>query len=261
MTATAGSGRVTLSIEGPVARVLFDRPAARNAMTFAMYAELLEACDAIDAAPGLRAAAFRGAGDAFVAGTDISEFTVFAGREDGIAYERRVEAVIGRLERLTIPTLAIIDGPAMGGGLVLAAACDLRLVTTRARLGVPIAQTLGNCLSAANIARLVQVFGRGRVRAMLLAAETLDGPEARAAGFALDCVAPEELEARVESTLSRLATAAPLTIAATRELLRRLEQDEAVDDDDVVGRVYASADFREGVAAFLAKRKAAWKGA
>jgi enoyl-CoA hydratase len=260
MTAEAESGRVTLAVEGPVARVTFDRPAARNAMTFAMYAELLEVCDAIDATPGLRAAAFRGAGEAFVAGTDIYEFTAFAGAEDGLAYERRVETVIDRLERLTVPTLAVIDGPAMGGGLVLATACDLRLVTTRARLGVPIAQTLGNCLSAANIARLVRAFGAGRVRAMLLASETLDGPEARAAGFALDCVAPEALDARVESALSRLATAAPLTVAATRELLGRLERDEGVDDEDVVGRVYGSADFREGVAAFLGKRKAAWTG-
>jgi enoyl-CoA hydratase len=256
----AGSGRVALAIEGPVARVTFDRPAARNAMTFAMYTELLEVCDAIDAADGLRAALFRGAGEAFVAGTDIAEFADFQSGADGLAYEERVEGVISRLERLSVPTVAAVDGPAMGGGLVLAAVCDIRIVTPRARFGVPIARTLGNCLSAANLARLSRAVGPARARSLLLLSETLDGAEAKALGFALDCVPPEALGERCERVLARLAEAAPLTLAATRTLLRRLEAAAAADDADVIASVYGSDDFREGRAAFLQKRKPAWSG-
>lgn len=260
MDALTDRGRVTLVLDGPVARVTFDRPAARNAMTFAMYAELLEVCDAIDAAAGLRAAVFVGAGEAFVAGTDIAEFAGFRSGADGVDYEQRVEGVVARLERLAVPTIAAVDGPAMGGGLVLAAACDIRIVTTRARFGVPIAQTLGNCLSAANLARLVRAFGPSRARALLLLSETLDGLEAKALGFALDCVPAEELAARCDRVLARLLCAAPLTVAATRTLFRRLEADATVDDADVVARVYGSADFHEGAAAFLDKRKIVWTG-
>lgn len=256
-----GEGHVALSLDGPVARVVFDRPAARNAMTFAMYDELLAACETIDATPGLRAAVLRGAGGAFVSGTDIAEFAGFATGEHGVAYERRVEAVVSRLEALRVPTLAAIDGAATGGGLALAAACDLRLVTTRSRLGVPIARSLGNCLSTANLARLLRGFGSGPTRRMLLLAELLDGEEARALGFALDCVEPAAFESRVEAVVERLCAGAPLTLAATREALARLERAAPPDDADLVARVYASADFREGVAAFLAKRKPDWRGA
>jgi enoyl-CoA hydratase len=255
-----GEGRVRLEIDDRVARVTFDRPEARNALTFAMYAELLEACETIDATPGLAAAVLRGAGEAFVAGTDISEFTAFTGGEDGLAYERRVEAVVGRLEALAVPTLAVVDGPAMGGGLVLAAACDLRIVTPRSRLGVPIAQTLGNTLSAGNVARLVRAFGTGRTQAMLLMSAVIDGAEAKAAGFAIDCVAPEALDARVEAALGKLRTAAPLTLASIRETLRRLAGGGSGDNGDLIARVYGSADFSEGVDAFLGKRRPAWQG-
>jgi enoyl-CoA hydratase len=260
MEAASDRGRVTLQIEGPIVRVTFDRPAARNAMTFAMYEELLEVCETIDATPGLRAALLRGAGEAFVAGTDIAEFASVRSGADGVAYEQRVERVVSRLERLSVPTVAAVDGPAMGGGLVLATACDIRIVTTRARFGVPIAQTLGNCLSAANLARLARAFGPAWARALLLLSETLDGAETKALGFAIDCVPPEELAPRCDAVLARLVSAAPLTVAATRTLLRRLEAVAPMDDEDVIAEIYGSADFREGAAAFLQKRKVDWTG-
>jgi enoyl-CoA hydratase len=147
-----------------VATVLFDRPAARNAMTFAMYDELSHACRTIAATPGLRAAVFRGSGGAFVAGTDISEFAAFNSGEDGVAYERRIEAEIAEIEHLPVPTLAVVDGAAMGGGLIIATACDLRIASTRSRFGAPIASTLGNCLSIRNVARLERAFGLGAAR-------------------------------------------------------------------------------------------------
>lgn len=252
-------GEVRLRIDGPVARVTFDRPAAKNAMTFAMYAQLGEVCAQLAARNDLRAIVFRGAGGAFVAGTDISEFTAFTGGTDGVAYEERIDAALQALGNLPAPTLAVIDGAAVGGGLAIAAACDLRIVTPDAKFGVPIARTVGNCLSAANIARLVRAFGDGPVRRMLLLSEFLDGETVHRLGFANACVPSDRLEGEAERQIARLCEAAPLTIAACREIFGRLST-EAPDDRDIIARVYGSRDFAEGVAAFLAKRKPDWQG-
>lgn len=255
----SAKGDVTLRIEGPVAHVTFDRPAARNAMTFAMYTRLGEICDELERKKDLRAIVFRGAGGAFVAGTDISEFTQFTGGDDGVAYEARIDETLTRLTRLPAPTLAIIDGAAVGGGLAISAACDLRIVTPRARFGVPIARTVGNTLSAANIARLVRAFGDGPVRQMLLLSTLLDGETVHRLGFATACVPAEELEAEAARQIDRLCEAAPLTIRASRELLARLSE-TAPTDKDVIALVYSSHDFREGVSAFTQKRKPVWRG-
>lgn len=253
------TGDVTLQIDGPVAHVTFDRPSARNAMTFAMYARLNEICDDLEQRRDLRAIVFRGAGGAFVAGTDISEFTQFAGGDDGVSYEARIDETLSRLTRLPAPTLAVIDGAAVGGGLAISAACDLRIVTPRARFGVPIARTVGNTLSASNIARLVRAFGDGPVRQMLLLSTLLDGETVHRLGFASACVPETELEAEAARQTARLCEAAPLTIQACRDLLGRLT-DTAPDDRDVIARIYGSHDFREGVSAFTQKRKPEWRG-
>jgi enoyl-CoA hydratase len=253
------AGSVRLSIAGALATVLFDRPATLNAMTFAMYDELSQACLAIAATPSLRAVVFRGSGGAFVAGTDITEFAAFNSGEDGVAYERRIEAGIAEIEHLPVPTLAVIDDVAMGGGLIIATACDLRIASTRSRFGVPIASTLGNCLSIRNLARLERAFGLGAVRRMLLLAEPLEACEARACGFVLSVEQVDELPAKADAVVARLESNATLTIAATRESLRRLGEG-AAHDDDVIPTIYGSRDFREGVSAFREKRGPRWSG-
>ncbi|WBU57404.1 enoyl-CoA hydratase [Paracoccus sediminicola] len=252
-------GDVTLRIEDAVAHVTFDRPEARNAMSFAMYDRLAGICDRLEAQRDLRAIVFRGAGGGFVAGTDISEFTAFEDGADGVAYEDRIDATLSRLSRLPAPTLAVIGGAAVGGGLAIAAACDLRIVTPEAKFGVPIARTVGNCLSAANIARLVRAFGDGPVRQMLLLSRFLDGVTVHRLGFSSACVPPEELEAEAERQIARLCEAAPITLAACREILGRIEAGPP-QDRDIIERVYGSRDFREGVGAFLAKRRPEWQG-
>ena len=252
-------GDVRLAVEGGVATVTFDRPEARNAMTFEMYRQLGEICDTLEAAPDLRAIVFRGKGAAFVAGTDISEFTAFERGEDGVTYEERIDATIRRVEALPAPTLAVVDGAAMGGGLVITAACDLRIVTPEARFGVPIARTVGNCLSQANVARLVRAFGEGPAKQMLLLSLALDGETVHRLGFATACVPADALEDEVARTVDRLCKAAPLTIGACREMFRNLLGD-VPDDAATIARIYGSRDFREGVDAFLGKRKPVWSG-
>jgi enoyl-CoA hydratase len=250
------AGSVRLTIDGAVATIVFDRPGMRNALSLAMYDELSVACGRIASTPGLRAAVFRGANGAFVAGTDIAEFRSFTTGEDGVRYEARLERGVAEVEALPVPTLAVIDGPATGGGLMIATACDLRVASSRARFGAPIARTLGNCLSRANLKRLERAFGQGRTSRMLLLADLLDANEALAVGFLLPLAEPDALETSVAEILGKLLANAPLTLAATRSLMRLASERE----EKIIARVYGSRDFKEGVEAFLAKRAPVWAG-
>ncbi len=254
------NGTVRLTIEGPVATVLFDRPAARNAMTWDMYQELAAICERLPGEAGVRVVCLRGAGgDAFVAGTDIEQFKSFDGLA-GVQYERTIDAGIARLEALPLPTVAVIEGWCVGGGLAIATACDLRIGTATARLGVPIARTLGNCLSAQNLSRLVAAFGRPRVQRMLIGAETLRAEEALACGYLCEVVAPEAMNAAAQALLQRVAGLAPVTQAVSKEGLRRLLDQSLPDLEDLILRTYGSEDFREGVTAFTQKRPPVWRG-
>jgi enoyl-CoA hydratase/carnithine racemase len=249
-----------MAIAGGVAHVTFDRPRARNAMTWAMYDQLGAHLAAIAAQDDVRVTVLRGAGGTFIAGTDIAELEAIRDGDDGIAYERRLGAVVDALERLPMPSVAAIDGYAAGGGLVIAAACDLRICTPAARFGAPIARTVGNTLSVASTARLLAHFGASRTKTMLIAGGFLGADEARAAGFVMDIVSAEILDERVAQLCERIASHAPMTLRATKEIVRRLVEAAAGDDDDIVRAVYGSRDFREGVRAFIEKRDPEWEG-
>jgi enoyl-CoA hydratase len=254
-------GDVRYNREGPVVTVTFNRPAARNAMTWRMYEQLGEACARIHREDGLRVAVFRGAGGkAFIAGTDIAQFQAFRGGDDGIAYEEKMEGYIGAVEALPVPTLAVIEGFAIGGGLAIAAACDLRIATPGSRFGVPIARTLGNCLSMVNYARLVAALGAPRAKRVLLLAENIPAEEALAGGFLSEIVAASDLETRVAELTSRLSRHAPLTMRVSKEAIRRILHAGLPDGDDLVRACYGSDDFRLGIEAFLEKREPQWTG-
>jgi enoyl-CoA hydratase/carnithine racemase len=205
-----------------------------------------------------------GAGDrAFAAGTDMTQFRAFSSADDALAYEARMDRVFDAVERCPLPTVAAIAGACTGGGAALAAACDIRIATVDLRFGVPIARTLGNCLSVANLARLSALVGAGRVTDLLFTARLLGAEEALAAGLISEVVADHDaLITRATELADVLAGHAPLTLAATKEGLRRLRiQGADADDRDIVVRTYMSADFKEGLEAFLAKRKPNWTGA
>jgi enoyl-CoA hydratase len=250
--------------DGPVATLTFNRPEARNAMTWEMYQALVEACERADRDTAIRVLVFRGAGGkAFVAGTDISQFQDFKNREDGLKYEERLDHVLDRLERVTKPTIAQVEGVAAGGGCAIALTCDLRVATPAATFGIPIARTLGNCLSGASYSRLLDVMGPGAVKDMLFTGRLIGGAEAHALGLVNRLVPADEIEATVRALAAEIAANAPLTLRATKEMIRRIlakRRLAAGEDADMVETCYTSADFREGVTAFLAKRKPVWTG-
>jgi enoyl-CoA hydratase/carnithine racemase len=246
---------VLVERRGPAAWVTFNRPEAHNAMTFAMYESLFEACEEVDADEELRVLVLRGAGEkAFVAGTDIRQFSGFdESGEDGLEYEATIDRIVGRLEAVGKPTVALVDGFAMGSGLALSAACDLRICTPAARFGLPIARTVGNCLSMENYARLAALLGPARLKDIVFTARTIEVDEALAIGLATEVVGADRIEARVEELCDLLASHAPVTLRATKEALRRIRAATTPDGDDLVREAYGSEGFRRNVAAFLAR--------
>jgi enoyl-CoA hydratase len=257
---TGEVGTVRFERRDAVAVVTVDRASARNAMTWGMYDELDDALDRVAGLSDLRVAVLRGAGGHFVSGTDIAQFSVFTSGNDGLAYEHRLEMVVAKLESLKVATIAAVQGYAAGAGLVLAAACDLRICTPDARFGVPIAKTVGNTLSLENVRRLLTMLGVARTKALLLNAEFISADEARALGFVGSVVDSGAFDTAVDSLATRLAAHAPITIQATKEAVRRIVSGALGDGDDLVHRAYDSVDFREGVRAFVEKRAPRWEG-
>ena len=249
---------------GDIGWITFNRPQARNALTFAMYEGLAEICGRVGTTHEAKALVITGAGDkAFAAGTDIAQFKDFKSGEDGIAYERKMDRILDALERCPVPTVAAVAGFCTGGGAAIAAVCDFRIAAANAQFGFPIARTLGNCLSMANYARLIALVGPQRVKEMLFLAKLTDAPTALSIGLVSELLPDAAaLHARAEELAKTLAGHAPLTLQVTKEALRRLQTKLGEENiDDLLRLAYGSADFREGMDAFLQKRAPKWTGA
>jgi enoyl-CoA hydratase/carnithine racemase len=250
--------------KGAIVWITFNRPQARNALTWNMYSRLEAACHEIDADRTVRAVVLTGAGgQAFVAGTDIGQFRAFKTEKDALDYEARGNLVMRTLESVRVPTIAAIAGACTGAGAAIAACCDLRIASPSARYGFPIARTLGNCLSMANYARAAALIGIARLKDVMMRARLMDAQEMLACGFISE-VTPDEdsLLTRAQSLADEVASMAPLTLWATKEALRRV-RDVLIPEDadsDLIVACYMSKDFKEGVDAFLAKRKPNWTG-
>lgn len=239
-----------------IGHVTFNRPDQRNALTFAMYDRLAEIC----ADPGdLRALIVSGAGGAFAAGTDMTQFRAFDTPQDAWAYEHRMDQVLETIERCPIPTIAAITGACTGGGAAIAACCDLRITDGRLKFGFPIARTLGNCLSIASLARLSALIGQARVREVIFTARLILAEEALSLGLVME-IADDPL-VKAQELAEKIVGHAPLTLRVTKEGLRRLRTEGAgAEDKDLIERAYMSGDFKEGMEAFLGKRKPVFKG-
>jgi enoyl-CoA hydratase/carnithine racemase len=260
--APAASDHVLVEQSGAIVTLTFNRPEARNAMTWEMYERLYQTCEEVDGDDSIRVLVLKGAGGkAFVAGTDIGQFTEFKDGDDGLRYEREGDRRTFRVARVKKPVIAQIEGFAVGGGLGIAAGADLRIATPDSRFGAPIARTLGNCLSMQAYARYLDLFGPSRLKELIFTARLLSAEEALAAGFVHEIVAAEAIEARVRALAETIASQAPITLWVTKEAVRRIQEARTVPDgDDLVAKTYGSADFHEGVRAFLEKRAPRWTG-
>jgi enoyl-CoA hydratase len=249
---------------GSVQWVIFNRPQARNALTWGMYSRLAEICEEVSRDREVRAMVLTGAGGkAFVAGTDISQFRAFKTEQDALDYEAGGNRMMSTLESVRVPVIAAIAGACTGAGAAIAAACDLRIASPSARYGFPIARTLGNCLSMANYARVVALLGYARAKDIIMRARLMDAQELLAAGVLSEVTPDEEsLTRRAQELAEEVASYAPLTLWATKEALRRMRDRMIPEnaDSDLIIACYLSHDFKEGVEAFLAKRKPVWTG-
>jgi enoyl-CoA hydratase len=256
------SDDILFEVHDRIGFITFNRPQARNAMTFAMYDRLGELCGQLD--DSVQALVLRGAGGkAFVSGTDISQFqTGFETPQASLDYEARMDRVFDALEDVKVPTLAAIQGACTGGGAGIAAACDLRFGSPSAKFGFPIARTVGNCLSMRNYSRLAAMIGVAKVKELLLMARLFDAEEMKALGLLNEVVGSEEaLQPRVEEVARMMKEHAPLTMRATKQALNRyLRGLNPGEGSELVTMCYMSRDFKEGVSAFLEKRKPQWSG-
>ena len=256
------SDELLYEVRDEIGTVTFNRPQARNALTFEMYEGLADLCRGVPTDGSLRAVVLSGAGGrAFAAGTDMTQFRAFDKAQDALDYEAKIGAVLDAVERCPLPTIAALNGACTGGGAAIAAACDIRIASANLKFGFPIARTLGNCLAAANLARLSALMGAGRVREMIFTARLLGADEAQACGLISEVLEDEAaLLARAEALAKTLGEMAPLTLRATKEAMRRVGTAAAVEDADLIEMCYMSEDFRHGMEAFLAKEAPKWTG-
>ncbi len=263
MDQSALSNDLLFEARDGIGKVTFNRPQARNAFTFEMYEGLAQICERANGDRSIKVLVLRGAGDKAVApGTDNNQFRVFTTPEQAIDYEARLDRVLSKIEQCRVPTIAAISGACTGGGAGIAACCDLRIGTKTAKIGFPIARTLGNCLSMANLNRLNALIGPARVKDIIFTARLLGAAEAAAAGLLNEVVEDmPALERRADELAALIASHAPLTLASTKQALLRLQRPIARDEDkDLILMCYMSRDFREGLDAFLTKREPHWTG-
>lgn len=258
-------GCVKLERFGAVAQLTLARPNSHNAVTWEMYQQLEEHLTALAHDTAIRVLVIRGEGEkAFAAGTDISQFKGFTG-QDGINYESRIDEIVDRLEQFPKPTIAAVNGYAVGGGLLLSLACDLRYAAPGARFGAPMARTLGNCLSLKNFQRIAKEIGPMRTKQLLYTAQVISAEELYSMGALTAILEGENFFDQVLEIANNITKNAPLTVYAAKEAMNRLNKNQDLIQaensfDDIISKVYGSKDFAEGVAAYLEKRPPVWQG-
>ncbi|SME92282.1 Enoyl-CoA hydratase/carnithine racemase [Tistlia consotensis] len=260
-----GDDELLYEVRGSTGWITLNRPQARNALTFGMYQRLAEICGGLPPAGEgpVRALVITGAGGkAFAAGTDMRQFRAFEKPQDALDYEHKIDVVLGAVEACRVPTIAALPGACTGGGAGIASACDLRIASADLKFGFPIARTLGNTLSITSLSRLAALVGAGRAKEWIFTARLLGAEEALATGLISEILPDQEaLAARAAELAEQLAAHAPITLRTTKEALRRLRVEGAgAKDEDLIVEAYMSADFKEGIEAFLGKRKPQWRG-
>ena len=251
-------GPLCLAFDGPLARVLINRPEVRNAMSEVMWDLLLQHVQAIAAAPHIKAVVLEGAGtQAFCAGADMAEFAqVYATPERTRAYNAKVQQAQIALERLAKPTLALVQGACVGGGCGIALACDMRVVAHSARLGITPSK-IGAAYSLSDTRRLVALVGPARAKDMLFSGRLLDSEEAWRVGLVDRRCDSGQLAEVARACIGPWLSNSSHSIAHTKRSILSIAGIAPVADADLQAgfeNCFAGPDFAEGYAAFLAKR-------
>jgi enoyl-CoA hydratase len=243
--------------EPPVATVVFNRPKSRNALNEAMQRALPPMLDQLREDADVRVLILRGAGGkAFAAGDDITQFVDW-GAKEALAHYHHLEAFIGAIEAFPKPTIALIQGFAVGAGLEVAAACDLRYASTDSRFGIPIAR-LGHTVDLRNALRLIRLVGPSRVKELLFMAELIGAEEALQIGLINRALPPDQIESYTHESARKMATYAPLSLmqskASVQLCLDNPELRGIAEPAAIAAALYATEDFHAGVQAFLSKQ-------
>jgi len=246
------------------ARVIFNRPHVRNAITSRMWAELPKIIRRLQRRRHIRAIVVSGAGDkAFASGADISELPRFTDPKAARAFETLVVAALDSLVRCPLPVVAMIRGYAMGGGCHVLAACDLRVAAESAHLGVPAAK-LGGAVNPAAVARLVCLVGPAVAKEIFFSGQPVDARRALQVGLVNHVVPDAELEAFTLSLVQQIATNAPLTIRHAKQAINWIAMEGQRRPPREIQRhfvdAFSSRDFKEGLEAFLSRRPPKFRG-
>ncbi len=252
---------IEVSRDGAVATVVLNRPDKMNALNLAMWRGLAAAFAELSADDSVRCVVLRGAGtQAFAPGADIAEFdTDRATPDQAKAYDQVMRSALAAVRDCPLPTIAMIFGPCVGGGLELAAQCDLRIAGESGRFGVPIAR-ISVVMATPEIAAIQALVGPAVTREILLEARVFDAAEAMAKGLLTRVVPDDRLEDEVAATATRITAGAPLVHRWHKRFVAQIAAGTAPADLDECYRFLETADYAEGLAAFKAKRKPAFQG-
>lgn len=260
-----GSDRMQLVKDGPIAWIIFDHPQRRNAMSIDMWQALPRMLDEIESSAEIRVIVLKGAGnEAFVAGADISEFETHRATPQAVlAYEEFVDGATGRLARSPLPTIAMIRGFCIGGGMAIALGCDLRIATQESVFAIPAAK-LGLGYRHGGIRTLMNLVGPGFAREIFFTARQFSAQEALVMGLINRCAEDSDIDAHVRNLCSMIAANAPLTLRAAKQAMLEIEKEpegfDAVLCEQLVQACFESDDYKEGRRAFMEKRKPEFRG-
>ena len=258
---------MTLRVEkrGAVGWIVFDQPTKRNAINGAMWRGIAPAMAQFDADPEVRCVAFRGAGtEAFASGADISEFEEIRAQKASVAqYDDLLDQVLHAIQDSRKPSVAMIYGFCMGGGLEVALACDLRYCGRSAQFGIPAAK-LGLAYNVEGHRRLIETVGHARAREIMFLGRRYNAEEALAMGLVNQVFHDGELESEVARIIAQLSANAPLSIANSKTIIEEYVKSSGAPDHErmarAIERCAKSDDYLEGRRAFMEKRKPAFKG-